>query len=57
MPKYNSLLLAWKGSHNAVSQQELKMKGSSSKLCKVSISQKGHFILVRVDLNLQILHQ
>lgn len=45
------------GGHNAVLLQELKMKGSSSKQCKVSISQKGHFILARVEPNLLILRQ
>lgn len=57
MQKYNILLLAWKGSHYAVLLQELKMKGSSSKQCKVSIIQNGHFILVKVEPNLLILCQ
>lgn len=55
MQKYNILLLAWKGSHYAVLLQELK--GSSSKQCKVSIIQNGHFILVKVEPNLLILRQ
>lgn len=57
MQKYNILLLAWKGGHYAVLLQEVKMKGSSSKQCKVSINQKGHFIPVRVEPNLLILRQ
>lgn len=53
----NNILLPWKGCHYAVLLQELKMKGSSSKQCKVSISQEGHFIPVRVEPNLLILRQ